>query len=277
MDNMNAEPKGASQRNGAGPGEYTINGVRVETVAPDSDTCRPQRLLFVHGGCHGSWSWEKFMPHFAAAGWECHALNWYGRNGSMVLSDEQLVQRSIADVTREIASVAGQFAQPPVLIGHSMGGLAVQKYAESHDTAALILLTPVVPAEAGCRVFDTPIDLTQPWRPPPFAATQNMFFQGLTEEEAERYHNLLCAESPRAVFEATCGSVSVDKVRVSGPILVVAAELDILTPPSTARALAELYGADYRYLRGRGHNVLLEPRWEETARLLSTWLARVVV
>jgi non-heme chloroperoxidase len=73
------------------------------------------------------------------------------------------------------------------------------------------------------------------------------------------------------VHEATRWTVPVDKIHVSGPILVVAGERDILTPPSTGRALADFYGADYRYLRGRGHN-LLEPRWRETAGMIAQWL-----
>jgi hypothetical protein len=40
------------------------------------------------------------------------------------------------------------------------------------------------------------------------------------------------------------------------------------------RSLATFYGADYRYLRGRGHNVLLEPNWRETASMVAAWLGR---
>jgi hypothetical protein len=45
--------------------------------------------------------------------------------------------------------------------------------------------------------------------------------------------------SVTAFSEATRWSAPVDKVRLSGPILVVAAELGIMTPPSIGRALAE--------------------------------------
>jgi hypothetical protein len=37
------------------------------------------------------------------------------------------------------------------------------------------------------------------------------------------------------------------------------AEFDHLTPPAIGRSPATFYGADYHYLRGRAHNVLLEP------------------
>ena len=110
----------------------------------------------------------------------------------------------------------------------------------------------------------------------PFELAMQLFFQGLTEEEARHYYGLLCSESPRAAYEATRWTVSVDKTRVSGPILVLGAELDVLTPPSTSRGLADFYGADYRFIRGRGHNLLLEPGWKETADLIIDWLERSV-
>jgi hypothetical protein len=56
--------------------------------------------------------------------------------------------------------------------------------------------------------------------------------------------------------------------------LVVSSELDHLTPPAIGRSLATFCGADYRYLRGRGHNVLLEPNWQETASMVAAWLGR---
>jgi pimeloyl-ACP methyl ester carboxylesterase len=255
--------------------EYVVNSVRVETCAPAERDERPP-LLFVHGGCHGSWSWRNFLPFFAGAGWDCHALNWYGHHGSESLPTGRFVRRGIADVTEEIAHVAAGFARPPILIGHSMGGLASQKYAELHAVAGLVLITPVVPAEVGGAIIELPVDMAAPWGPPPFPVTLDLFFQGLSPEEAEPFYPLLCPESPRAVFEATRWTVPIDKTRLSGPILVIAGELDILTPPSTGRALADFYNADYRYLPGVGHNMLLEPHWRKSAGLIADWLARSV-
>ncbi len=171
--------------------EYRIHGIRVEHAAPTGEA-RPQSVIFVHGGCHGSWSWERYLPVFAAAGWDCHALNWYSHNGSDPHPTAPFVERGIADVTEEIAHVASQFDTPPILIGHSMGGLASQKYAERHEVSALVLLTPVVPAEVGGDVIELPVDFAQPWGPPPFEIASDLFFQGLTQDEARAYYALLC-------------------------------------------------------------------------------------
>lgn len=252
--------------------EYRVGGLRVEHAAPDGKPARQRPLIFVHGGCGGSWTWTYFLPFFAEAGWDCHALNWYDHGGSDPHPTVPLISRGIADVTEEIALVARQFGTPPILIGHSMGGMAVQKYAESHEVSALVLVTPVVPAPVAGDPIELPVDMERPWNPPPFPMARELFFQGSSDEDAEQYYALMCRESPRCVYEATRWTVPIDKVTVSGPILVVAGAIDILTPPSTGRALADYYAADYRCLLGRGHNVPLEPRWRETAGMIGRWL-----
>jgi hypothetical protein len=54
----------------------------------------------------------------------------------------------------------------------------------------------------------------------------------------------------------------------------IGGEAAISAAVATGRSLATFYGADYRYLRGRGHNVLLEPNWRETASMVAAWLGR---
>jgi pimeloyl-ACP methyl ester carboxylesterase len=80
-----------------------IGGVRVEIHG--EPTASPP-LLFVHGGCQSSWSWEKVAPRLADDGWYAVCLNWYGRNGSSALGEGEALTRSLLDVTTEIAVVA---------------------------------------------------------------------------------------------------------------------------------------------------------------------------
>ena len=47
-------------------------------------------------------------------------------------------------------------------------------------------------------------------------------------------------------------------------------------PPGYVRALAGLSGAELHLVAGRGHNLLLEPKWRETAGLIGEWLTENV-
>jgi non-heme chloroperoxidase len=122
---------------------------------------------------------------------------------------------------------------------------------------------------------DLPLDMSAPWGPPPLEAAREIFFQGCTDDEAARYYGLLCAESPQCVHEVTRGwLVPVDNMRVSGPVLVLGGDQDRLGSPALFREVAQYYGGDYEFFAGRGHNLLFDDRWEESAGRIGAWLRR---
>jgi pimeloyl-ACP methyl ester carboxylesterase len=108
--------------------DLQINGVRVETYGTPSAA---PPLLFVHGGCQGSWAWEKMAPRLAGAGWYAVCLNWFGHYGSKALPDGDAVSRSLLDVTTEIGLVRDWLGRAPVLVAHSMGGVPSLAYASA--------------------------------------------------------------------------------------------------------------------------------------------------
>ena len=112
--------------------------LEVITHEPDSAP-RATPLLFVHGMWHAAWCWAvHFMPYFAQHGYVSHALSLRGHGASE--GRERLRTTSLAEYMADVAQVASQFEQPPVLIGHSMGGMIVQKYLESHQAPAAVLM-----------------------------------------------------------------------------------------------------------------------------------------
>src|SRR3954464_14217098 len=79
-------------------------------------------LLFLHGAFCGAWSWaEIFLPFFARRARHVGALSLRGHGtrknllhlGAATLSDY------VADARRAFA----EFPEPPVVVGHSLGGL----------------------------------------------------------------------------------------------------------------------------------------------------------
>jgi len=253
--------------------EVDIDGVRVEAVLPDKNFGKTP-LLFVHGGCHGSWCWRHYLDYFATNGHACFALNWYNHNGSKSLPLEQFIQRSLLDVTEELEKVADYLGVQPIFVGHSMGGMVCQQYAQTHKLPGLVLITSVVPKQLNVDAIPlpAPIDVNTVFGIPPFEMAQELFFQTVDEEEARADYALLCDESPVAALEALEHRLSVDATLISCPVLVVGAELDRLTPEPYERALATYYQADYLSFEGLGHNVLTAPRWSEVAGGIQSWL-----
>jgi pimeloyl-ACP methyl ester carboxylesterase len=135
-----------------------VDGLEVFSCLPSRKTGKPA-LLFVHGAFAGGWMWtETFMPFLAEAGYPCYALSLRGHGGST--GGEQINWHSIGDYVDDVKTVVDWLDEPPVLIGHSMGGFIVQKYLEHRPATAVALV--FLDDEAAHRVADQDWRLIQP-------------------------------------------------------------------------------------------------------------------
>lgn len=99
-------------------------------------------LLIIHGAWHGAWCWENFLPYFADHGYEVHALSLRGHGNSE--GREVLRWHSAAkEYVEDVKTVVDGLKQPPVIIGHSMGGYILQKYLETNSVPAGVLLASI--------------------------------------------------------------------------------------------------------------------------------------
>lgn len=98
-------------------------------------------LLFVHRTGHAAWCWdENFLPFFAERGFSSHALSLRGHGSSD--GADKLKWTRIADYVADVRQAAMQLDRPPVLIGHSLGGLVVMKCLETYEAPAAVLVAP---------------------------------------------------------------------------------------------------------------------------------------
>jgi pimeloyl-ACP methyl ester carboxylesterase len=254
--------------------KYTVNGVSVTKYSPPQPTDKPP-VIMVHGGQHAAWCWENWATLFSEAGYEVHALDWYNHGDSEALPEDEFIHRSIADVAaKEIALVAGRLSQQPILIGHSMGGLASAIYAAKSPVERLVLLAPVMPQSVHPDPLPLPVDMSKPFPVLPFEQSKQFFFAASSEEDARRYYERLVVESPQAVYEATQWSVDFDTGGITAPVLVVAVEFDRLIPQESLKRYAMMLGADFETMKDIGHSDILlkAPEWRTTATYVRTWL-----
>jgi pimeloyl-ACP methyl ester carboxylesterase len=130
----------------------------------------------------------------------------------------------------------------------------------------------VDPAGFAKAPIELPVDLSVMWNPPPPPISRQLFFSGVSDEEAGRYHQLLCPESPAAVWEATRWTAVVDTSTVRTPCYLMAAENDPLVPASYVQGLARALAAPCVTLRGQGHGIPLDRGWDEAAAEIDGWL-----
>lgn len=255
----------------------TIDGLTVETHEPDAPR-RPHPLLLIHGMWEGAWIWQNFLPGFVEQGYVCHALNLRGHHGSKPVANIGKV--SIRDYVADARTVASALGNP-ILIGHSMGGLVVQKLAEQASPPAAVAIAPAAPR--GIWALNTwPLLRTALlhaasflfWRPfmPSQAEMNQLLLNRLPPGEQERVYARLIPESGRQSFEITMLGLPVDAARVRCPLLVLGAADDEITPAKMVRKIARKYRAPYREYAGHAHMLMLEPGWEQVAADLRDWL-----
>ena len=238
-------------------------------------------ILFVHGAYVGAWCWEeRFLDWFASRGYDAHAVSLRGHGGSD--GRGELDSFGLADYAQDIAHAIERLPVPPVLIGHSMGALVVQKYLESGDAPALVLACPV--PSFGLLPSSFSLAVTRPALFANLNAVANggrasrealgeAFFGGAPDPQMlERCYQRTQRESRRALFDMTgWGLPSPWRVK-RPPTLVLGAEKDALIPASQARGTAGVLGADYRELPSLGHALMLDEGWEAAAQSIAGWL-----
>lgn len=257
-------------------GTYYIKGVSVDKYIPSQVQSKPN-IIMVHGGEHGSWCWERWANYFCGAGYEVHVLNWYNHGDSDILPQATFITRSLVDVAhKEITYVAEQFDHPPILIGHSMGGLASAVYATRALLDHLVLVAPVLPAIVKPDPIPLPVDSAKPFPAFPYPQAKELFFTTLDETEARQYTTKLVAESPQAVIEATQWTIDIDLTTIKVSTFVIGTELDRLIPRESLKYYAQLLKAKYKEMPAIGHSDILlkDPQWHQAAEAVKQWLEK---
>ena len=244
----------------------------------------PVPLLFVHGGWHAAWCWDEyFLDFFADKGYRALALSLRGHGRSP--TPKPLRACSVADYVDDVASIADSLSTPPVVIGHSMGGFVVQKYLESRDAPAAVLVASV-PSRGGAGAAFRRMK-RYPWNTVRAALTgkslravadtpqlcRESFFSASTPEpQVLQYHARLQEESARATWLDMMLLNLPRPKKVTTPLLVVGAERDAMFTPSEERTTARAYNTDAEIFPDMGHDMMLEPGWAAVAERIHLWL-----
>jgi pimeloyl-ACP methyl ester carboxylesterase len=250
--------------------------VELEVIErrPAGDTGRPP-VLFVHGLGHGSWCWEEhWLDAVAAAGYPAYAVSLRGHAGS----SGRLRTARLSDYVDDVVGTALDLGRPAVLVGHSMGGLVVQRALAGYAARAGVLVAPVCaqPAVAAyLRLLrQHPGDAlgmlagrTLPMRP-------EYLFVELDDAEAARYAGRCGEESAVAQYQLIFHRPAPPPLGAA-PVLVLASPDDRLLPLSSIRATARRYDAELVEFPGMGHDLMLDARWKQPLQAMLDFLARL--
>ncbi|AGY91942.1 hypothetical protein SPICUR_04825 [Spiribacter curvatus] len=252
---------------------------------PAARAARRTPIVFVHGAFMGAWSWQpNFLDYFASQGFHAIAPSLRGHGGSEGI--ERLDSASINDYVNDLATVVGELnGPPPILVGHSMGALVVQRYMERATVSAAVLMAPVPPhglMPSTLRMMTTDPMLYWQFGMMQFfgagtvdssVAQRAVFSETTPREDLESYAELVQRESQRALWDMNVHARGRPRL-VSGdvPMHVIAGAEDALFNARETKAVANVWDATWEALPGLAHAMMIEPGWERSADAIIEWL-----
>lgn len=248
----------------------------VLSALPASDTGRPP-LLFVHGMGHGAWCFaEQWLPAAAERGYPAYAVSLRGHGGSGGAT--RLGRTLIRDYVHDVLQTAVSLPAPPVLVGHSMGGVVVQLVLERYPAPAGVLLAPA-PLHSGLRALgaiakDRPTHALRALVGGSLPMTADALFEGLDPDTARRYADRCGRESPLVQYDVALASRRLGPVRA--PVLVIGTPDDRYVPLADVQRTAARFGDIPLLFPGIGHDLMLDAGQERVLAAILDWVDRAV-
>jgi pimeloyl-ACP methyl ester carboxylesterase len=265
--------------------------------AANASGCQP--VMFVHGLWMLSSSWDSWRKFFEEAGYATVAPNWP--------DDADTVQEGNANPARFAGKTVGQIAEhlestidrltmPPVVIGHSFGGLLVQILAGRGLAKATVAIDPapfrgVLPLPISALRSAFPVLKNPANRSRAVALTYDEFRYGFANavepDEAKELHQRFAVPgSGRPIFQAATANFNrhtdckVDwRNPARGPLLIISGEKDHIVPWSIANASYKRQKRNSAVteiieIPGRGHSLVIDHGWREVAEAALAFVQR---
>ncbi|WP_420122860.1 alpha/beta hydrolase [Nakamurella sp.] len=254
-------------------------------------------VVFIHGLWLHARSWQPWIERFAAAGYDPIAPGWPGEPATVDEARAQpdlVANLGIDDVTDHYAGIIGELPTPPVIIGHSFGGLITEKLLGQGIGAAGVAIDPaqikgVLPIplaqlRSGLPALGNPAN-----RHRSVTLTEKEFRYGfgnaLTEAESAELFRAWTIPSPaRPLFQAAAANfvlhsqAAVDTGnQTRGPLLLISGTADHTVPDVVTHSTFKRYRdstavTQLQKFEGRGHSLTIDHGWRDVADAVLDWL-----
>ena len=255
--------------------------------------------VFIHGLWLHASSWTPWLELFQEAGYAPTAPGWPGDPDTVEESrrdPSRVAGKGIDDVVDHYARIIDELEVPPVVIGHSFGGLIAQRLL-GQDLAVAAVAIDAAPIKG---VLNLPVSalrvasiaLRKPAnRNLAVSLTAEQFRYGFGnvlsgQESAELYDRWAVPSPGKPLFEAALANFtpqSPAKVNTAnktrGPLLLIAGGHDHTVPAAITRSTRKLYHkspaiTDLREFNDRGHSLTIDHGWREIADEALSWLSQ---
>jgi non-heme chloroperoxidase len=232
-------------------------------------------ILFLHGAFVGPEAWRFLAPWFAQRGHRVAVPRLPGPVSGPA---------RLRDYVRQARAAADRLGVPPVVVGHSLGGLVAQHLAAQRPVAGLVLVASPGPLGLAPALWQlssrapevlATLLVAQAGAMPALgtaALRRALFTEDTPDDWIAAVASFPRRESPLALLDALTWDLPAWLLARRAPALAVLGDRDAFVPVTDLWANGLAYGADTELMRGVAHGLPLDPHWKSLAWRINAWL-----
>ncbi len=258
---------------------------------------KPDTIVLINGLWMTALSWEHWAERYQQKGFKVVARSWPGMEGDIEElrrnPAKEIGNLGVTEIADNYEAVVREQSSPPIIMGHSFGGLFTQILVDRGLGAAGVAIDSA-PAKGVLGLPFSTLKVSLPFTINPFnlnkvgALSEGQFHYAfgnlLSEEESKKAYERYAVPGPdHVLFQASVANFNPRSATAVNfhnddrpPLLMIAGGKDHIVPASTTKANFNLYKkskalTDYKEFPERSHFTLGQPGWEEVADYALNW------
>ena len=254
---------------------------------------KSKTIILIHGNFVNEITWTEWKKHYEQRGYKVYTPSNPGHEGiPSVLRNKvhpDLTKTGFIDVVNNISKLIDTLPEKPLVVGHSMAGMAVLKLVELGKARAGVSIDGAPPK----NVF------------PPFQTLKTVlpsfgffsfkkyfmgsrkwydyaFFNTVSDAEKKKFFEKFAVpESYKVSRQLVLNSFSnIDFKKPHEPLLFIGGENDHIFPAKLTRKIANKYKnansrVDLKIFKGKSHFICGEEGWEKVADYILEWYEKL--
>lgn len=254
---------------------------------------KSKTIVLIHGNFVNDLTWKEWKSYYEQKGYTVYAPANQGHEGNpaelRANAHPDLVTTGFKDVVENIAELIDTLPEKPLIIGHSMAGMAVLKLTEMGKATAAVSIDGAPP-----KNVLAPFSTIKTVLPAFGFFTGKKYFMGSREWYNKAFFNTLPEAEKEKMFEKFAVPESfkvsrqlvldsysnIDFKKAHTPLFFIGGGNDKIFPATLTKTIATKYQdknskVDLKIYDGKSHFICGEPGWEKIADDILNWYEKL--
>jgi alpha-beta hydrolase superfamily lysophospholipase len=264
---------------------------KVETMINSKET-----IVLIHGLWMTPLSWEHWVERYEMKGYRVIARGWPGMDvgvEALRRDPSSIATLGITEIVNHYEEIIRNLDEPPIIIGHSFGGLITEILLDRGLGAAGVAIAPApvkgivfLPFSTLKVSFPALSNPANNHRAAPLTPEQfhYAFTNNMTEEDSRKVYDRYAVPGPdHVLFQAAFANFNPHSAsavnfenHIRAPLLLISGGKDHVSPPAVVAANYKLFRkssavTEYKEYPERTHFTVGQEGWEDVADYALDW------